>query len=249
MLERRLQALIADDETACRETLIHYLQKYCPQVECIGEASDVPNCVAQIQQLKPDLVFLDVEMPFGNAFDVLEQTAGIPFQTIFVTAFSEYALRALNSSAAYYLLKPLNINELIKAVEKVQQAPHTLSDLSVLRDNLGPGGLKKLLIPTLQGAEVLKLDEVLRFSGNGNYTDIYLRDGRKKTVSRVLRYFDELLEGQGFMRVHKSHLVRLGAVQAWHRGKGGYAVLEDGSEIEVSPSKKDLLLARLGQQS
>jgi two-component system LytT family response regulator len=249
MPEPRLKALIADDETACRETLLHYLQKYCPQVECIGEAADVPSTVAQIRTLKPDLVFLDVEMPYGNAFDVLEQTAGIPFQTIFVTAFSEYALRALNSSAAYYLLKPLNINQLIKAVEKVQQTPQGKDKLGVLRENLGPAGLKKLLIPTLQGAEVLRLDEVLRFSGNGNYTDIYLRDGKKKTVSRVLRYFDELLEGHGFMRVHKSHLVRIDAVSAWHRGKGGYAVLEDGSEIEVSPSKKDLLLERLGQQS
>jgi two-component system LytT family response regulator len=243
-----IRALIADDEQSCRETLRHYLSHYCKQVKVVGETNDVKDCILKIRDLKPDLVFLDVEMPFGNAFDVLEQTANIPYKTIFVTAFSEYALRALNASASYYLLKPLSIDELIRAVEKVsltEQNPQQVQS-GIIRENLSSGRIHKILIPTLSGFEVLKTDEMIRLSGNGNYTDLFLTGGRRKTVSRVLKYFEELLQADGFLRVHKSHMVNMDYAVAWHRGKGGFLELSDGSEVEVSPQRKEEVLSRLG---
>jgi two-component system LytT family response regulator len=243
-----IRALIADDEQSCRETLRHYISRYCNQIELVGEAYDVRDCVVKIRALKPELVFLDVEMPFGNAFDVLEQTAGVLYKTIFVTAFSEYAMRALNASASYYLLKPLNIDELIRAVEKVQNQEEQPQEVQsgIIRENLSSGKIRKILIPTLSGFEVLKVDEIIRISGNGNYTDLHLSGQRRKTVSRVLKYFDELLQADGFLRVHKSHLVNMDYAVAWHRGKGGFLELSDGSEVEVSPQKKQDVLTRLG---
>lgn len=243
-----IRALIADDELSCRETLRHYLTSYCSQVSVVGEAHDVNDCIHKIRNLKPDLIFLDVEMPFGNAFDVLEQTADVPYKTIFVTAFSEYALRALNASASYYLLKPLNIDELIRAVDKVaaqEQNPQQMQ-AGIIRENLNSGRIHKILIPTISGFEVLKTEEIIRLSGNGNYTDLFLSGGRRKTVSRVLKYFEELLQADGFLRVHKSHLVNMDYAVAWHRGKGGFLELSDGSEVEVSPQRKEEVLNRLG---
>ncbi|MBU6324885.1 MAG: LytTR family DNA-binding domain-containing protein [Bacteroidetes bacterium] len=243
-----IRALIADDEQSCREILRHYLSRYCSHVSVVGEAHDVKDCISKISTLKPDLVFLDVEMPFGNAFDVLEQTADIPYKTIFVTAFSEYAMRALNASASYYLLKPLNIDELIRAVEKVSAQDQNPQQMhaGIIRENLNSGKIHKILIPTLSGFEVLKTEEIIRLSGNGNYTDLFLSGQRKKTVSRVLKHFEELLQADGFLRVHKSHLVNMNYAVAWHRGKGGFLELSDGTEVEVSPQRKDEVLSRLG---
>jgi two-component system LytT family response regulator len=243
-----IRALIADDEHSCRETLRHYLSRYCSHIEVVGEAGDVRSAVGSIRELKPDLVFLDVEMPFGNAFDVLEQTANIPYKTIFVTAYSEYAMRALNASASYYLLKPLNIEELIKATEKISQSePESpVSSSGILKENLSSGRIRKILIPTLNGFEVIKVEEIIRVSGSGNYTELHLSGQRRKTVSRVLKYFEELLQHDDFIRVHKSHLVNMDYAVGWHRGKGGYLELSDGSEVEVSPQKKEWVLRRLG---
>jgi len=244
---RTLRAIIADDEIACRETLLYYINTYCTGIDVIAATADVPSSIEAIKKLQPDLVFLDVEMPFGNAFDVLEQTKDCEFQTIFVTAYSDYALRALNSSAAYYLLKPVNIEELVLAVQKVQQLNSDDAALSreTLKSNFQSERLRKILIPTLSGLEIVKLEEVIRFSGNGNYTDIHLTGLRKKTVSRVLKHFDELLQNEGFIRVHKSHMVNVDQIQAWHRGKGGYLQMSDGSEVEVSPARRDDILKAL----
>jgi two-component system LytT family response regulator len=241
MSNQKIRAIIADDESAARETLKNYIQKYCEGVEIIAEAKDVPEAVAAVNQHKPQLLFLDVEMPFGNAFDVLEQTAEVPYETIFVTAFSEYAIKALNFSAAYYILKPVAIEELVKAVDKVRENMSQNSDLNrsaIIAQNLKNPDNKKLVLPTTSGFEVVPVKEIIRLSGSGNYTDIYLTDGRKKVVSKVLRHFQEMLEDQGFMRVHKSHLVCMEHIQAYHRGRGGVLTMADGAEIEVSPTRK-----------
>lgn len=244
-MENKLKTLIIDDETAARETLRNYTERYCPDLEILGEAADVPSAVELIRNTRPDLIFLDVEMPFGNAFDVLEKTAHIPFETIFVTAFSEYAIQALNFSAAYYILKPLGIDELVKAVEKVKENRNEKNQFpgtKILYDNLQNPENKKLVLPNTGGFEVVPVKEIIRLSGSGNYTEIYLTGNRKKVVSKVLRHFQEILEGHGFLRVHKSHLIGLDHITGYHRGRGGTVSLADGSEIEVSPNKKQELL-------
>lgn len=245
----KIKAVIVDDELMARETLRSYVQRYCPEVDLAGEAADVPSAVELIRNIKPDLVFLDVEMPFGNAFDVLEQTSELDFEAIFITAYSDYAIKALNFSAAYYILKPIDIDELVKAVDKVIKSKSEKSDLrptKVLSDNMRSDiASQRLALPVASGYELIPVRDIVRLEGGGNYTDIYMTDGKKKTVTKVLRFFEEVLEGKGFMRVHKSHIINLENVSGYHKGRGGSVVMSNGHEVEVSPGKKDDLLARI----
>lgn len=248
-MKNKVKAIIADDEAAARETMRNYINRYCENVEIVAEAKDVPDAVAAIRKHEPDLLFLDVEMPFGNAFDVLDQTSDLGFETIFVTAFSEYAIKALNFSAAYYILKPVAIDELVSAVEKAVQNLENKSATSrsaVVAENLRNPENKKLVLPTAAGFEVVAVKEIIRLTGSGNYTEIFLTDGKKKVVSKVLKHFQEMLEDQGFIRVHKSHIVCMDQVQGYHRGRGGMLTMADGAEIEVSPTKKQEVLNYFG---
>lgn len=238
---QKIRSVIVEDETAAREALKNYLAKYCPQVEVVGEAQNIKEAVPMLHELLPQLVFLDVEMPFGNAFDVLEACKDLQFETIFVTAFSEYSLKALNQSAAYYLLKPISIEELIVAVNKVQQ--HILNNEifnrnKIIVDNFREPKPEKqqVILPTLEGFEVVKMEEIVRLRGNGNFTDLYLCNGTKKMVCRFLKHFSEILP-LPFLRVHKSHIINLNYVKSYN--KGGFATMNDNSEIEVSVTYKD----------
>ena len=241
MTLQKIKSVIVEDEIAAREVLKNYLSKYCPQVEVIGEAQNIKEAVPMLYNLQPQLVFLDVEMPFGNAFDVLEACKDLQFETIFVTAFSEYSLRALNQSAAYYLLKPISIEELIVAVNKVHQQilNHEIFNRNkIIVENFRETKPEKqqVILPTLEGFEVVKMEEIVRLRGNGNFTDIYLQNGSKKMVCRFLKHFSDILP-LPFLRVHKSHIVNLGSVKSYN--KGGFLTLNDNSEIEVSATYKE----------
>lgn len=240
---QRIKSVIVEDESAAREALRTYLKKYCPQIEVIGEIDNCKDAILLLHELEPQLVFLDVEMPFGNAFDVLEGCKDLYFETIFVTAFSEYSLRALNQSAAYYLLKPISIEELILAVNKVQQ--HIINNEIINRNRILVENFKEskpekqqVILPTLEGFEVVRMEEIVRLQGNGNFTDIFLRDKTKKMVCRFLKHFSEILP-YPFVRIHKSHIINVNYVKSYNKNSGGYVVLEDGNEIEISPSYKE----------
>ena len=246
MMITTIKSVIVEDEPAAREVLKNYLSKYCPQVEVIGEAHNFNEAIPLLHDLTPELVFLDVEMPFGNAFDVLEACKDLQFETIFVTAFSEYSLRALNQSAAYYLLKPISIEELILAVTKVQQ--QLMNQVIFNRNKIivenfheKQSGKQQVILPTLEGFEVVKMEEIVRLKGNGNFTDLFLADGSKKMVCRFLKHFSEILTDP-FIRVHKSHIINLHFVKAYN--KGGYITMNDDSEIEVSATYKEEFLRR-----
>lgn len=243
---QKIRSVIVEDETAAREALKNYLSKYCPQVEVIGEAQNIKEAVPLLHETLPQLVFLDVEMPFGNAFDVLEACKDLQFETIFVTAFSEYSLKALNQSAAYYLLKPISIEELIVAVNKVQQ--HIINNELFNRNKIIVENFREtkpekqqVILPTLEGFEVVKMEEIVRLRGNGNFTDIYLSNGSKKMVCRFLKHFSELLPFP-FIRVHKSHIINVNFVKSYN--KGGFLTLHDATEVEVSPTYKDEFLQK-----
>lgn len=243
---QKIKSVIVEDEMAAREALKNYLSKYCPQVEVIGEAQNIKEAVPLLHETLPQLVFLDVEMPFGNAFDVLEACKDLQFETIFVTAFSEYSLKALNQSAAYYLLKPISIEELIVAVNKVQQ--HIINNELFNRNKIIVENFREtkpekqqVILPTLEGFEVVKMEEIVRLRGNGNFTDIYLSNGSKKMVCRFLKHFSELLPFP-FIRVHKSHIINVNFVKSYN--KGGFLTLHDATEIEVSPTYKDEFLQK-----
>jgi two-component system LytT family response regulator len=238
---QKIKSVIVEDELAAREVLKNYLSKYCPQVEVIGEAQNIREAVPLLHELQPQLVFLDVEMPFGNAFDVLEACKDLHFETIFVTAFSEYSLRALNQSAAYYLLKPISIEELIVAVNKVHHQifnNEIFNRNKIIVENFQEPKLEKqqVILPTLEGFEVVKMEEIVRLRGNGNFTDLYLHDGSKKMVCRFLKHFSEILP-LPFIRVHKSHIISLNCVKSYN--KGGIITLNDATEIEVSPTYRE----------
>lgn len=244
MTFQKIKSVIVEDELAAREVLKNYLSKYCPQVEVVGEAQNIKEAVPLLHEIKPQLVFLDVEMPFGNAFDVLEACKEMHFETIFVTAFSEYSLKALNQSAAYYLLKPISIEELIVAVNKVQHQimNHEIFNRNkIIVENFHESKPEKqqVILPTLEGFEVVKMEEIVRLRGNGNFTDLYLNNGTKKMVCRFLKHFSEILP-LPFIRVHKSHIINMNCVKSYN--KGGIITLNDGAEIEVSPTYKEEFL-------
>ena len=247
---KTIQSVIVEDEFSAREALKSYLAKYCPQVQVIGEAENAREAVVLLHELRPQLVFLDVEMPFGNAFDVLDGCKDMYFETIFVTAYSQYSLRALNQSAAYYLLKPIDIEELIVSVNKVQQHiadSEMFNRNKIILENYQEPRLRKqqVILPTLEGFEVVKMEEIVRLQGNGNFTDIYLSNKTKKMVCRFLKHFEEILP-LPFVRVHKSHIINTDFVKSYHKNSGGYATLADGTEIEISPNYKDVFLQAFG---
>jgi two-component system LytT family response regulator len=246
MVKKKITAVIVEDELSAREALKAYLAKYCPQIEVAGEAHDARQAAAVLHEIKPQLVFLDVELPFGNAFDVLDACKDLYFETIFVTAFSEYSLKALNQSAAYYLLKPVSIEELIVAVDKVAQHidnKEIFNRNAIVAENFREQqpAKRQVILPTLEGFEVIKMDEIIRLQGNGNFTDIFLKDGSKKMACRFLKHYDEILS-YPFVRVHKSHIINVECVKSYHKNAGGYVVLSDKTEVDISSNYKENFL-------
>lgn len=248
----KLSAILVEDEEASRITLRNYLQKYCPSVNLVGEAVNIKEGYQLIREKKPQLVFLDVEMPYGNAFDLLEQFDSLDFEVVFVTAFSKYALEALNLSASHYLLKPVNIDQLIEAVDKVSQQirdKQSVQTSNILLENLAIENkqLKKVVLPMMEGFEVVILKDIVRCEANDNLTDLYLSDGTKRTVCRTLKFYENVLRDYDFIRVHKSHIINVNFVKQYKKGKGGEVVLTDGSEVRISPTRKQEFLERFAQ--
>lgn len=248
-----LTAIIVEDEKVSRELLAGYLEKYCTDIKLLAQADSVKSGLDAIKQHKPDVVFLDVEMPKGNAFDLLEQAGEINFETVFVTAYSNYAVQALNYSAAYYILKPVSIDELIAAVEKIkkqkqenQVAMHT----RILLDNLQSINKKnyKIVLPLIDGFEVVAVKDIIRCEANDNFTDFHFISRPKMMICRTLKFYEQLLADAGFVRVHKSHLVNIDYVKKYTRGKGGQLTMEDSSVIDVSPNKKEEIISRFLQK-
>jgi len=236
---------------ASRETLANYLAKYCPDVELLDMADSVKTGIAIIKKHQPDIVFLDIEMPFGNAFDLLEQFDDISFEIIFVTAYSNYAIQALNMSASYYILKPIAIEELIKAVEKVKQ--NRENDVvsihsRVLMENIQALNARqhKIVLPMMEGFEVVEVKDIIRCKANDNFTDFFLVDGSKRMICRTLKYYENLLEEFNFLRIHKSHLINMQHIKKYIKGKAGQVVMSDDSVVDLSVNRKQAFLAKFG---
>lgn len=249
LMNRKLTAIIVEDEELSRETLRNYLHKYCPHVTVVAEAVNIIEGKATIERHKPEVVFLDVEMPFGNAFDLLEQLEEITFETIFVTAFSNYAIQALNLSASYYLLKPVDIDELVKAVTKIEQSVSKNKELNhtkILIDNIKIENkqLQKIVLPLIDGFEVVQVNQIIRCEAMDNFTTLYLTDNRKLVICRTLKHFETLLEDYDFIRVHKSHLINFQYIKQYKKGKGGQVIMIDGASVDISPNRKQEFLTK-----
>jgi two-component system LytT family response regulator len=230
--------------------LRNYIGKYCPQILLKSECANIQEARAAILKHQPQLVFLDIEMPHGNAFDLLEQWGEINFEIIFITAFSQYALQAFNLSAAHYLLKPVDIEELEKAVAIVErhlEQKDQLQRAAILLENMAvanPQG-RRLVLPLMEGFDVVKMSDILYCEAEDNFTCFYFLDGHKSLICRNLKFYETALESFGFCRVHRSHLVNLEYVKRYIRGKGGSVVMENGKEIMVSNNKREELVRRI----
>jgi len=234
-----LKTIIVEDEQTSREILKNYLTKYCPTVTVIGEASNIDEAMILIRNNELDLIFLDVEMPYGSGFDLLDKFDETDFEVVFVTAYNQYAIEALNNHASYYLLKPISIDELIKAVDYVSQIKTKEGQLqdAVLVPKIKVSD-HKITIPTQDGFEVLEMKDILYCKADDNYTELFLKNNQKKLVSKTLKYFEDILKESGFARIHKSFLVNVSYIASYKKGKGGTISLSNGKELSVSASKK-----------
>lgn len=245
-----IKAILVDDERHCRETLSIQLEKYCSQVQLLAQCSSAVQGLEAIAQYQPDVVFLDVEMPKMNGFEMLQQFSHIPFEVIFTTGYDAYAIKAIRFSAIDYLLKPIDKDELRKAVGKVRQKnSHNLNQqLDILLEKLGTKQvpLQKIALPTLDGFELVPIENILHCEADSNYTHVVLKHAKKVLVSRTLKEIEELLDGHAFLRIHHSYLVNLNEIVRYIRGEGGYVIMSDNTSITVSRSRKDALLKIFG---
>ena len=247
-----LKIIIIDDELKSRETLRKMVTSYCEGIEVLATCQNLKEAIEAINTLTPDVVFLDVQMQGETGFDLLSKLEDIKFEVIFTTAHSEYALKALRSSAIDYLLKPIDIGDLQKAVAKVEkkQDIHFTERLQQLLQNLNVTNSEnyKLAIPTSDGLIFIKANDILYCKASGNYTEIYMIDGKKHLVSRQLKEYEDILNTRDFFRIHHSFLINLNCIKSYVRGEGGYVVMSDNTSIDVSRRKKEAFMERIGSR-
>jgi two-component system LytT family response regulator len=246
-----INAVIIDDEPKNVRVLKNMLTEFCPDVSLLGEANNSNEGKELIQQKKPELVFLDIEMPYGNGFDLLNALMPIDFEVIFVTAFDKYMLQALKYSALDYLLKPVNIEDLKVAVQhaEVRIKKNSINQqLTVLLENLKKqeSGLKKIAVPTAEGFDFILIEDIIRCEAQGPYTRIFIKGSKSTLVSKPLKEYEILLPDNIFLRIHNSHLVNLNFIKKYNRGRGGYIEMDDGTALEVATRRKDEFLSRFG---
>jgi two-component system LytT family response regulator len=246
-----MKAILIDDENGSRESLAKMLEKNCTQVQVVAKCDSMSSGLTAIQQHEPELVFLDIEMPNGSGFDLLEKIKDIDFDVVFITAYDHYAIRAIKFSAVDYLLKPVDPEDLVLAVKRVEEKHSTKKSLGdqyqVLLSNIKSGTkLKKVAIPDGDGLVFISLADIIRCDSDGNYTYFILNNGKKIMSSRTLGEYEDMFQGENFFRVHRSHLVNLDHVKKYIKGEGGYVVLSDNSQVEVSRRKKVEFLEKLG---
>ena len=242
-----IRAIIIDDEEDARVNLRTHLSHFCKEVEILDEADGIESGLQAIRKYQPELVFLDVRLSPGSGFDILKQLEEIDFEVIFITAHDEYAINAIRFSALDYLLKPVDIAELVSAIKKVGQKQYKLQKnirYEILKKNFNEQ-FSQIVLPTMEGFIVVKVEQIIRCKADQNYTQFILEGNKKIVVSRTLKVYERLLKGFGFLRVHQSHLVNLKQVVEYRRRqKGGTAILKDGIEVPVSDSRKDDFLNR-----
>ncbi len=247
-----IKTIIVDDEPGNVITLTKLLQDYCPNIELIGTATNVKEAEEAIHKLQPQLIFLDIEMPDGSGFDLLNNIAPINFEVVFVTAFNAYALQAFKYAAIDYILKPVSIIELKNAVNKVSvllEKTQINKRIDLLLQNIKSESVdrKKIGISTVDGYIFEELSEIMYLESDKNYTIIYIKNGRKEVVSKSIGEMEELLPNKLFCRIHKCYLININYIKKYLKGRGGTVIMEDGINIEVSSRKKDDFLKLIEQ--
>ncbi len=245
-----IRAIVVDDEKPVREAFVNMIRDYFSQIQILAVCENVKDAVEAAFNLRPDLVFLDVEMPPQTGFDFLEQAKGIPFEVIFTTSHNKYAIQAIKFSAIDYLLKPFGIEDLQQALERYEQKANrqsTPAQFEMLLKQIK--GIKEppksIAVPTLNGLTFIKVEDIVRCESDNNYTFFHLSGKNKILVSRSLKEYDEMLEEFNFFRVHTRHLINLGRVRNYTRGEGGIVTMDDGSEVDVARRRKEEFLSKI----
>lgn len=243
-----IRAIIIEDEKSNRDNLNKLLENYCPEINMFQACNSAIEGRKAILEYKPELIFLDIEMPGGDGFSLLDSLPEFSFEVIFVTAHDQYAIRAIKACALDYLLKPIDVLELTHAVDKAMQAiknktkDHRIQNLI---NNRNYTNSNRIALPLSDKIEFVQISHIIRCQAEGNYTKFIVDNQKPLLVSQTLKEYDELLSEQGFMRVHQSHLVNITAIKSFIKKDGGYLKLLDDTSIPVSRQRKELVLAQL----
>jgi len=242
ILTEMKKVLIIDDENKTKDFIKKLLISFGHNFEIYTDGSNVETGIRAINKIKPDLVFLDIQMPDGNGFDVLKGVEEKDFEIIFITAYQEYAIQAIKFSALAYILKPIDVEELELSVEKAMATIKKKKNdvqFNALADNMDRDKKKKLVLKTQESVYVLELKDIIRCEADKNYTSFFLNNGKRILVSKTLKEYDLLLSGYSFFRVQQSHLVNLDFIDRYDKVDGGAVIMKDGSSVPLSPAKKE----------
>lgn len=244
-----INTIIVDDEQHCLSALKQLTERYCPDIVVIDTAGSVKDAIEAIEKNKPDLVFLDIRMPDGDGFNVLDRVNYKSFEVIFTTAYEEYAIKAFEFSAIHYLLKPIEKSALIEAIERFNNLNRKVVDvdqrLDVLKENFNQNH-NRIMLPSFEGFSIYKIEDIVRCEAEGCYTNVYLiNESKPVLVSNPIGNYEKLMAGLNFCRVHNKHLVNLNHVSRFLKAHGGFLEMQDGTEVKVSDRKKNHLLEQL----
>jgi two-component system LytT family response regulator len=234
--------LIIDDEKPTREFIRRMLESFKLNAAIFIDGENVESGIKAIEEIQPDLVLLDIQMPDGNGFDVLRRVEYKKFEVIFITAFQEFAIQAIKFSALDYILKPIDMEELQSSVTRALDAIHEKADesqFSVLQNNIQPNQKRKLVLKTLESIHVVDIETIIRCEADKNYTSFFLADGKRILVSKTLKDYDTMLSGHNFFRAQQSHLININFIERYDKQDGGYVIMKDGASVPLSPAKKD----------
>lgn len=244
-------AIIVDDIDNSRVTLAHDLNEYCPQIKVIGEANSVETAIRELNNKKPEVVFLDIQLGDGTGFDILEKLGEFNFQIIFTTALDSYGIKAIKFSALDYLLKPIDPDELIAAVNKLdkdKKKEEVKDSINLLLENLRDikPETKRIALNSIDKVHMVHIKDIIRCESQGAYTIFYLMNKEQIVVTKNLKEYEQLLDEHSFIRVHHSHLINFAYLKEYVKKDGGYAIMSDNTQVPVSFRKRNRLLEMIG---
>jgi two-component system, LytTR family, response regulator len=246
----KMRAILVDDELNSLQNLQQKLEAFCPDVAIVAVTQKPEEGILLIRQHQPDVVFLDIEMPRMSGFRMLEQLGDYDFDIIFTTAYNHYSIDAIRISAFDYLVKPIGIEELQHAVERLSKSLHkqTKEKIDILKKSLNDSRSQedKIAISTSEGIEFIPIKNIIHIESKSNYSKIFLIDNKSMMVTKILKDFEEMLLPYNFYRVHNSHLINLTYIQKYVRSEGGHVMLQDGTLIDISRRKKEEFLKMIG---
>lgn len=240
----KIKAILIDDEPGNIVTLTELIKEFCPEISIEGKAANIIAAQQLIYKHNPDLIFLDIEMPYGNAFDLLDKLSPVSFEVIFITAFNNYAIKAFKYAVLDYILKPVNIDELklavAKALKRIKEKDVN-NRIDFLLKNLRTENQmsQKIGLSTVEGFSFEEVNNIIHLQAEGSYTRVFLKGKKTEVVSKSLKEFEDILPQSLFCRIHHSHIINLGFVKKYYNGRGGYVELENGNKVEVSVRKKE----------